>query len=80
MIKRIGDPKPERCAGEEDVLLAEHIELGIPIQDSGRNELVENSDNERRKDSEQNIVEGKGPGLVCNLTREIIEERKLYKW
>ena len=41
--------------------------------------MVENTDNERWKDGENDIVQGKSPGLVDDLAREIVEEGELQK-
>lgn len=58
MIERVNNPQPEGGASKESVFLAEHIELRIPVENARRDELVENSDDERRKDSKENVVEG----------------------
>ena len=39
--------------------------------------MVENTDNEWWEDGEENVIEGKGPGLVCNLAGEVVKERIL---
>ena len=48
MVEGICDPQPKRSFGEELILLAESVELGIAIENPSRDELVEDSDNERR--------------------------------
>ena len=77
VIQRINDPKPELCACEERVALAEHVELRVAIQDTCGHELVEDPDNERREEGEEDVVERERPGLVGDLPREIVEERIL---
>ncbi len=47
MIEGVADPVEEVDRGEEVVLLAEMVQLGIPVEHSGRNELVEDTDDER---------------------------------
>jgi hypothetical protein len=39
--------------------------------------LVKDPDNERRQDGENDVVEGKSPGLIGDLAREIVEEGEL---
>jgi hypothetical protein len=56
MVQSITDPEPEGSFREEHVLLAEHIELGISVQNSRGYKLVEDANNQGRKDGENNIV------------------------
>lgn len=57
VIERIPDPLP-KCSGREElVVLSELIQLWIPVEHSGRHELVEDTDDERGKDGEENVVE-----------------------
>ena len=35
VIQSISDPKPELGPREEGIPLAEHVELGIPVEDTG---------------------------------------------
>ena len=42
-------------------------------------ELVENTDNERWKDRENDVIQGKSPGLVDDLAREVVGEGELQK-
>jgi hypothetical protein len=51
--------------------------LRISVKHPRGYELVEDTDNERWKDSEDDIVEGKSPGLVGNHARETVEEGEL---
>ena len=61
MVQRIHDPKPESGLREERVLLSQCVELRIPIQDTCRDELVKDTDDKRRQDGEDNIIQGQGP-------------------
>ena len=61
MVQRIRDPEPESGLGEEYILLAQDVELRIPIQDTGRDELVKDTDNERRQDGENDVIERQRP-------------------
>jgi hypothetical protein len=36
--------------------------------------LVEDANNERRKDGENDVVQGKSPGLIDDLAGEVVEE------
>jgi hypothetical protein len=47
MVKRIANPQPERGFRKERVRLPEKIQLGIPVKDARRNELIKNADDER---------------------------------
>ena len=68
MIQRVADPQPELRAREERVALAEHVELGVAIEDAGRYELVEDTDDERGKEGEEDVVKRERPGLVGDLS------------
>lgn len=57
MVESVADPLPECHRGKETVGLSELIQLGVPIEHPRGDELVENTDDQRRKDSEDNIVE-----------------------
>lgn len=48
VIERVCDPRPELRAREERVLLAQHVQLRVPVEDAGGHELVEDTDDERR--------------------------------
>ena len=61
MVQRIHDPKPESGLREERVLLPQCVELRIPIQDTCRDELVKDTDDKRRQDGEDNVIQGQGP-------------------
>ena len=61
MVQRIRNPEPESGLCEEHILLAQDVELRIPIQDSGGDELVKDTDNERRQDGENDVIEGQRP-------------------
>ena len=78
MVQRVRDPEPESGFREEYILLAQGVELRIPIQDAGGDELVKDADNERRQDGENDVMQGQRPRLVGNLPREVIEERVLH--
>ena len=69
VIQRINDPKPELCACEERVALAEHVELRVAIQDTCGHELVEDPDNERRKKGEEDVVNN-ATALRCFYTSQ----------
>lgn len=79
MIQSIRHPQPERSLGEELILLSKDVQLWISIQYSGGHKLVENTNDNRRENGEDYIVQRQGPGFVRNLSREVVEERELYK-
>jgi hypothetical protein len=56
VVQGITDPEPEGSFRKEHVLLAEHIQLGISIQNSRGYKLVEDANDQRREDGENNIV------------------------
>ena len=43
MVERVPNPKPESGFGEERIALTEHIQLRVPIQYPGRDELIEDA-------------------------------------
>jgi hypothetical protein len=77
VIERVDDPEPECLGREEVVLLAELVQLGVPIEHSCADELVEDSDDERGQEGEDDVVERERPRLVGDLTREVVDERVL---
>jgi hypothetical protein len=78
VVQRVHDPEPESGLCEERILLAQGVELRIPIQDTGGDELVKDADDERRQDGENDIVQGQRPRLIGDLSGEVVEERILY--
>ena len=78
MVQSVADPQPELCPREERILLSKHVELRVAVEDSCGDELVENTDDKRRKDGEEDIVQRERPRLVGNLPREVVEEGKLH--
>lgn len=79
MIEGVYYPLPECSPGEEHVLLAELVQLGIPIEYTRRDELVENADHQWRQKGKYNIIKRKGPGLVGDLSGKVVKEGVL-KW
>ena len=79
MIERIHNPLPESCLSKEEVLLAEDVELRVTIEDTGGDELIEDTDDKGRKDGEKHIVQRERPGLERDLAGEVIEERELQE-
>jgi len=57
MVQGIGNPQPERRLGKKLVFLTECIQLGISVQESCRNELVENADYKWWESGEKDIIE-----------------------
>lgn len=74
VIECIADPQPKGRLREELVPLPELVQLRVAIQESRRDELVEDTDDERREDGEDDIVQRERPGLVGDLTGEVVEE------
>ena len=74
MVEAVEDPGEERMHLEEDTLLAQAVELGIAVEKAGGDELVKNSHYERGEDSEEDIVEGKSPGLKDHFAGEGVLE------
>ena len=56
MIQRVDNPQPECSLREELILLPEGVQLWVPIQDTGRHELIEYTDDEGRKHRKDDIV------------------------
>lgn len=61
MEQRVHHPLPERCPSEEEIFLTENVQLGVPIENTRGDELVEDADDERGQDGEEDVVEGEGP-------------------
>jgi hypothetical protein len=60
--------------------LTELVQLGIAIEHSSTDELIEYSEYNRRQDREDDVVEGESPTFFENLTRERILERELMEY
>ncbi len=52
---------------EEDTFLAELVELGVAIEEAGRDELVENTHDQRGEDGEEDVVKRERPGFKDDL-------------
>ena len=61
VVQCVANPQPELRPREERVALAKHVELWVPVEDTGGDELVEDTDNERREDGEHDVIERKRP-------------------
>ena len=56
MVESIADPIEEGVGREEVILLSELIKLGIPVEHTCRDVLIENPDDQRREDGENDVV------------------------
>ena len=56
VVQSVTYPEPECSLGKEHILLTEHVELRIPIQYSCGYKLIENTNDQRREHSENDIV------------------------
>jgi hypothetical protein len=56
VIERVADPLPKGRSRKEGVALTEFVQLRIPIQHPGRDELIEYTDDKRWKNGEKDIV------------------------
>lgn len=61
MEEPIQDPGPEAVFLEEETLLAQLVQLRIPVQQSGGNVLVEDSHGKWRQHGKEHVVEGESP-------------------
>ena len=62
---------------EKGSFLAKLVELGIAVKKAGGDKLVKYAHDKRWKDGEEDIVEGKGPRFVNDLSGEAVLERVL---
>ena len=74
MVEGIADPKPECRLREELVPLPELVQLRVAIQESRGDELIEDTNDERREDGEDDVVQRERPGLIGDLTGKVVEE------
>ena len=70
VVEAVEDPGEERVHFEKDTLLAELIELRVAVEEAGRDELIEDAEDEGGKDGEENVVEGESPGLEDDFAGE----------
>jgi hypothetical protein len=61
VVDSVEDPRGEDVHTEEAVSLAERVELRVPVEQAGRNKLVQDTEDERREHSVEDIVEGQRP-------------------
>ena len=66
-----------RDGTHEFVLLAQLVELGVSIEHSRADELIEHSENNRWQHRKDDVVESEGPALLEDLARERVLEREL---
>ena len=67
MVQSIPDPHPKRRLGEEHILLAEGVQLGVAVQYARRHELVKDADDQWGEDGKDDIVKRNGPGFIGDL-------------
>src|SRR5690349_17203140 len=79
VVEAVSDPREEAVHLEKDTLLAKLVQLRIPVQEPGRDELIEDAHGEGREDREENVVERQGPRFKDDLTGEGILKRILSK-
>ena len=77
MEEGIPDPVKEADRRKEVVLLTESVQLGIPVEHARRDELVKDTDDERREDGEDDVVVGHGPAFERDLAGKAVEPRVL---
>lgn len=77
MVQCINNPQPKCGLRKEGILLAQHVQLWISVKHPRGYELVEDADNKRRKDGENDVVQGKSPGLIDDLAGEVVEKGEL---
>ena len=61
VVERVSNPEPECGLGEECVALTKHVQLGVPIQNTSRDELVEDTNDEGRQDGEDDVIHRERP-------------------
>lgn len=79
MVDCIGDPGGKGADAEEGVVLADVIELWIPIEQTCRDELVEDTHCQRWQNGIEDVVERESPGFVDDFAREDVLEGVLMK-
>jgi hypothetical protein len=77
VVEGIPDPVKESNRRKEVILLAEAIQLRIPVEHARRNKLVENTNDERGQDGKDDIVVGHCPAFKRNLAGKAVEPRVL---
>lgn len=77
MVDRGNNPREERAHLEECILLPYLVQLRVSVQQTCRDELVEDAHDEGWQDREDDVVERERPGFVDNFSREGILEHVL---
>ena len=77
MIERIRDPQPELRLGEERIVLAEHVQLRVPVKDPRRDKLVKDADDDGWQERELKVVQQECPRFAGDLAEEVAEEGEL---
>lgn len=74
VVERIDDPVCKNPDLEELVLLSNRVELRITVEESRRDELVQDTDDQGWENSVENVVKGQRPRLVNDLSGEYVLE------
>lgn len=74
MIDCISKPTPESSLIEEFIGLTQHVHLGILVQKASRNELIENTNDQRRQKGEDDVEARHGPRFIECCSREAVIE------
>lgn len=74
MVESVSDPGPEGVHPEESSFLSQSVQLRISIEQSGRDELIEDANGKWWEDREDDVVEGQDPRFVDGLTGEGVLE------
>ena len=61
------------------VLLAQLVQLRIPVEHPRGDELVENAEDKRRQHRKDDVVKREGPTLLEDLPRERVREGELFQ-
>lgn len=79
MVDGVGDPLYKDLELEEVVLLAHYVELRIPIKQSCRDKLIQDTEGQGWQDGVKDVVERQSPGFVNDLAGKDVLERVLHR-
>ena len=74
MVEAVCDPGDEGVHAKEGAALTKLVELWVAVEEAGGDELVVDAHDKRGKHSEEDVIEGEGPGFVDDFAGEGILE------
>jgi hypothetical protein len=79
VVDGVEDPRRKDAGLEEAVVLAEAVQLRVAVEQAGRDELVQDTEDKGREDRVEDVVKGQRPGFVDDFAGEDVLEDVLLR-